>query len=135
MSRTLRIQIPSGGPVEEIEGRMDASYYPMTTGMGVVAALITARTGAFPRPGVMVLHEGATLAIEIDRLVELHLEQFRAALFEAIKSEATECELHVLRPTLELRLQLPNCDASESCAHAAKATNSSREASTEKEAR
>lgn len=105
-TRELIIPIPKGGAVEMVDGRKDASYYPLSTGLGVVATLIAARNGQFPRPSVMVDHLNDSLAIEIDRLVELHLEQFRAALFKAIKSETSECEFHVLRPTLELRFQL-----------------------------
>lgn len=117
MSRSLRIPIPSGGAVEMIDGRMDASYYPQTTGQNVLAALITARTGEFPRPHVVLAHPDYPLAINVDRLVELHLEQFRAALLEAIKGETSKCEFHVLRPTIELCLQLPDGDACEFVSH------------------
>jgi hypothetical protein len=100
-----------------IDGRMDASYYPQTTGQNVLAALITARTGEFPRPHVVLAHPDYPLAINVDRLVELHLEQFRAALLEAIKGETSKCEFHVLRPTIELCLQLPDGDACEFVSH------------------
>jgi len=133
MTHSLRIPIPSGGAVEMIDGRMDASYYPMTTGQNVLAALITARTGDFPRPHVVLAHPDYPLAINIDRLVELHLEQFRAALLEAIKCETSKCEFHVLRPTIELCLQLPDCDSGEIGFHNwAQATESEAVASTEK---
>jgi hypothetical protein len=117
MSRSLRIPIPSGGALEMIDGSMDASYYPLTTGQCVVAALIAARTGEFPRSHVMVNNANDSLAIKIDSLVELHLEEFRAALFEAIKGETSQCEFHLLRPTLELCLQLPDGDACEFVSH------------------
>lgn len=132
MSRFIRIPIPNGGPVEEIDGRQDATYYPMTTGEGVVAALIATRIGEFPRPRVMVIHFNEPLAIKIDRLVELHLKQFRSALLEAIKGETSECEFHVLRPTLELRLQLPDGDSCKCSSHLARVTKAESEASTDK---
>jgi len=133
MNRSLRIPIPSGGAVEMIDGRMDASYYPQTTGQNVLAALITARTGDFPRPHVMVLHANDPLAVEIDRLVELHLEQFRTALLKTLKGETSKCELHVIRPTLQLCLQLPDCDPCEFGSHNwAQATGCAADASTEK---
>jgi hypothetical protein len=133
MNRSLRIPIPSGGAVEMIDGRMDASYYPQTTGQNVLAALITARTGEFPRQNVVLAHPDYPLAIKIDRLIELHLEQFRTALLEAIKCETSKCEFHVLRPTLQLCLQLPDCDPCEIGSHNwAQATESEAVASTEK---
>ena len=119
MTRTLHIDAAGGCPVEEIGGARDASYYPMTPGQCALAALLTARTGRFPRQSVMVVHADDALVVEIDRLVKLHLDEFRAALLQAVKGEATECEFHVLRPTLELRFQLPDGDASAAGSHGA----------------
>lgn len=135
MSRTLRIAIPSGGAVEMIDGRMDASYYPQTTGQNVVAALITARTGEFPRQRIMINHPDYPLAVEIDRLVELHLEEFRTALLETLKGKTSKCEFHVIRPSLEISFQLPDGDPCEIGSHKApKATESEAGASMQKEA-
>jgi len=133
MNHSLRIPIPSGGAVEFIDGRMDASYYPQTTGQNVVAALITARTGEFPRQRIMINHPDYPLAVEIDRLVELHLEQFRTALLETLKGKTSKCEFHVIRPSLEISLQLPDCDPCEIGSHkAAQATGCEAEASIKK---
>ena len=133
MNRSLRIPIPCGGANELIDGRLDASYYPMTTGQNVVAALITARNGDFPRQRIMIDHPDYPLAVEIDRLVELHLEQFRTALLKTLKGETSKCELHVIRPTLQLCLELPDCDPCEFGSHdAAQAMGCAAVASTEK---
>ena len=134
MNRSLRIPIPCGGANELIDGRLDASYYPMTTGENVVAALITARTGDFPRKRIMIDHPDYPLAVEIDRLVELHLEQFRTALLETLKGQTSKCEFHVIRPSLEISLHLPDCDPCEFGSHdAAQATGCAADASTVKE--
>jgi hypothetical protein len=133
MNHSLRIPIPSGGAKELIDGSLDASYYPLTTGQNVVAALFAARNGDFPRKNVVVNDLNDALSIEIDRLVELHLEQFRTALLETMKGQTSKCELHVLRPTLELCLQLPDCDPCEIGSHkAAQATGCEAEASIKK---
>jgi hypothetical protein len=134
MNRSLRIPIPSGGAKELIDGRLDASYYPMTTGQNVVAALITARTGEFPRQRVGVNNPDYPLAVEIDRLVELHLKQFRTSFIKLLKGQTSKCEFHVLWPTFEVCLQLPDCDPCEIGSHnAAQATGCAADASTLKE--
>lgn len=117
MIRALRVPVFGGGASEEQDARLVASYYPMSAGQGTQAALLMARTGDFPRQSVMVGHANDALVIEIDRLVELHLEPFRAALLELMKRETSKCEMHVLRPTLELRFQLPDCNTPEIGAH------------------
>jgi hypothetical protein len=117
MSRSLRIAIPAGFTSEIVDGRLYATYFPLTTGEALTAALMTARTGDFPRRSVMDGDLNNALAVKIDSLVKLHLEEFRASLFEAIKGETSQCEFHVLRPTLELCLQLPDGDACEFVSH------------------
>ena len=101
-------------PTVFVDGRRDAAYgiFPSRCMLGFAEILL--RKGEVSRDSISRIVDNDSPALaEANALVELKLEELRAALLELVKCQAPESELEVLRPSFEVLLEVSYCQPGE----------------------
>jgi len=102
-------------------GQLDSTYLavPSIEAAEAFGRLTVSQAGEGPSAVEFrrIRDDHATSVIEANRLIELKLNDLRAALLEFQEREAAKSDLKIVRPRFELLLELTYCQPSECISH------------------